>query len=216
MAPMTPIVTSDYRSPSRHLALLTEEPILAIAILSIASRHMKLDGYAAASRAYQIHDKLWTYLRNMVERLLWGQEQFGGGFYGGGSSSRVVESNCGQITWQGSLRTVGTVEALLLLTDWQPRALHFPPGDDENRLLDTDYNLLPDSIGNSDRSNENNTGQSSGSDSLPYAGFLEPSWRSDRMSWMLLGLATALSFELGVFENEHYNCQGQHGTNSDC
>lgn len=138
LAPLTPIIPTDFRAPAKHMMLLTEEPILAIALLAITSRHMKLSGPGAQSRAYSIHDKLWTYLRCMVERLLWGQEQFGGGFCGGGTV-KVRESKTGQITWTGSLRTLGTVEAILLLTDWHPRALHFPPGDDENRLLDADY-----------------------------------------------------------------------------
>ena len=192
------------------MTLLTEEPILAIALLAIASRHMKLSGPGAGSRAYSIHDKLWTYLRCMVERLLWGQEQFGGGFCGGGAV-KVRESKAGQITWKGSLRTLGTVEAILLLTDWHPRALHFPPGDDENRLLDADYNLFKDSP-----ANESVDEQDVHSSKVPYSSWLEPAWRSDRMSWMLLGLAQALSFELGVFDNNHYNCQNQHDANSEC
>ena len=195
------------------MILLTEEPILAIALLAIASRHMKLNGPGAQSRAYSIHDKLWTYLRCMVERLLWGQEQFGGGFCGGGAV-KVRESKAGQITWKGSLRTLGTVEAILLLTDWHPRALHFPPGDDENRLLDADYNLFKDSP--TDSSEEPVADEDVPSSNVPYSSWLEPAWRSDRMSWMLLGLAQALSFELGVFDNNHYNCQSQHGANSEC
>jgi hypothetical protein len=192
------------------MTLLTEEPILAIALLTIASRHMRLSGPGAGSRAYSIHDKLWTYLRCMVERLLWGQEQFGGGFCGGGAV-KVRESKAGQITWKGSLRTLGTVEAILLLTDWHPRALHFPPGDDENRLLDADYNLFKESPAN-ELVDEHDVPSSN----VPYSSWLEPAWRSDRMSWMLLGLAQALSFELGVFDNNHYNCQNQHGVNSEC
>jgi hypothetical protein len=195
------------------MMLLTEEPILAIALLAITSRHMKLSGPGAQSRAYSIHDKLWTYLRCMVERLLWGQEQFGGGFCGGGAV-KVRESKSGQITWKGSLRTLGTVEAILLLTDWHPRALHFPPGDDENRLLDADYNLFRDSPMN--KSEESVADQDVSSSKVPYSSWLEPAWRSDRMSWMLLGLAQALSFELGVFDNNHYNCENQHDAHSEC
>lgn len=210
IAPLTPINPPDFRAPSKHMILLTEEPILAIALLTISSRHMKLTGPGAQSRAYSIHDKLWTYLRCMVERVLWGQEQFGGGFCGGGAV-KVQESKSGQATWKGSLRTLGTVEALLLLTDWHPRALHFPPGDDENRLLDADYNLF--SPGN--RSEDLTIGQD-GPAKVPYSSWLEPAWRSDRMSWMLLGLAQALSFELGVFDNRHYTCLNQHDQASEC
>ncbi len=211
LAPMTPISPPDFRHPSKHLALLTEEPVLAIALLMITSRHMRLSGHAATTRASRIHDTLWDYLRCMVERLLWGQEQFGGGFCAAGTVT-LRESQAGQLTWKGSLRTLGTVEALLLLTDWQPRALHFPPGDDENRLLDTNYNLLSDNNDNAIDDHEDTDARQG----RPYGAWLEPTWRSDRMSWMLLGLAQSLSFELGVFDNNHYDCREDHDSMSSC
>ena len=135
----------------------------------------------------------------MVERLLWGQEQFGGGFFGG-DAIKIRESKSGQISWKGSLRTIGTIEAILLLTDWHPRALHFPPGDDENRLLDADYSLLKDADVAKDEKPTSNRARATGR--VAYSSWLEPAWRSDRMSWMLLGLAQALSFELGIFDKE--------------
>lgn len=209
LAPMSPVVTPDFKSHSRHLALLSEEPVLALAILSIASRHLRLAGHASLSRSYQIHEKLWTYLRCMVERLLWGQEQFGGGFTGGGAA-KIRESEGGQITWKGSLRTLGTIEALLLLTDWQPRALHFPPGDDENYLLEGSFDS------GSGYMNAKGVATEDDFESVPYASWLEPAWRSDKMSWMLLGLAQALSFELGVFDINHVNCQNHHQGMNEC
>lgn len=191
---MTPVVLPDYRPPAAHLTLLTEEPILAIAILSIASRYAKLSGPAHASRPIDIQTVLWTYLRSLVERLLWGQEQFGGGFCGGGAVN-LREAKTGQITWKGSLRTLGTVEALLLLTEWQPRALHFPPGDDENKLV---YGGLA--------SVEEEEGDVETAHAPAFSHWLEPQWRSDRMSWMLLGLAQSLAFELGVFDKDTELC----------
>ena len=107
MAPLTPVVIPDYRSPLKHEELLIDEPVLAIAILAIASRHLRLDGHAAMSRSYRIHDNLWQYLKKQLERVLFAQEQFGGGFCGAGSSARVTENTCGQLTWKGSLRTLG-------------------------------------------------------------------------------------------------------------
>lgn len=215
LAPMTPVVFPDFRSPVKHDALLADEPILALALLAIASRHMPLSGNAAVSRSYQIHDKLWTHLRRQVERLLWGQEQFGGGFCGGGSTAKIQETNSGQITWQGSLRTLGTIEALLLLTDWQPRALHFPPGDEENGLLDRSLLVPTETYPKPDKQPE---GRYSVRDyeNAPYASWLEPAWRSDKMSWMILGLAQSLAFELGVFDTNHFNCNLDHGPESDC
>ncbi|KIV87888.1 hypothetical protein PV11_03405 [Exophiala sideris] len=214
LAPMTPIVFDEFRSPLNHQALLVDEPILALAILAIASRHMRLTGHAALSRSYHIHGKLWTNLRRQVERLLWGQEQFGGGFAGGGNNHKIRELNTGQITWKGSLRTLGTIEALLLLTDWQPRALHFPPSDDEEGLLDRSLMISETDGKYPAQEGEQKAGRDY--DNLPYANWLEPAWRSDRMSWMLLGLAQSLGFELGVFDNHHTDCYHQHGPNSEC
>lgn len=215
LAPMTPVVFPDFRSPIKHHTLLADEPILALAILAIASRHMPLSGNAALSRSYQIHDKLWNNLRRQVERLLWGQEQFGGGFCGGGSPAKIRESNTGQITWKGSLRTLGTIEALLLLTDWQPRALHFPPNDDESGLLDRSLVMTSEKNPHPNAQEDERKGTRD-YDNMPYASWLEPAWRSDRMSWMLLGLAQSLAFELGVFDTNHFNCHHLHGPDSEC
>lgn len=197
-----------------HMSLVVNEPILAITILTIASRHMHLAGPGATSRAYQIHDVLWTNLRGMVQRLVWGQEQLGGGLgggFGGGGAIKTHESATGQITWKGSLRTLGTIEALLLLTDWHPRALHFPPGDNENRLLDADYPLTKDAAAPAAEGLDAGDGGM-----VAFSSWLEPAWRSDRMSWMLLGAAVTLSFELGVFDKEHYTCKDHHGPDSEC
>lgn len=210
LAPMTPVVINDYRAPSMHTSLVVDEPILAITVLTIASRHMQLTGPGATIRAYQIHDVLWNNLRGMVQRLVWGQEQFGGGFCGGGAV-KTHESRTGQITWKGSLRTLGTIEALLLLTDWHPRALHFPPGDNENRLLDADFPLNKDNA-----PSETDSLELKEDGKVAFSSWLEPAWRSDRMSWMLLGAAVTLSFELGVFDKEHYNCKDHHGPESEC
>lgn len=192
--PMTPVDVTEFRSPRRHLALLTEEPVLAVAILTISSRYMKLSGRSSDTRAHKIHERLWASLMELVQRLIWGQEQFGGGFTGAGVS-RVRESASGQITWPGSLRTLGTIEALLLLSDWQPRSLHFPPDDDDNHLLNINYDKLPATAGTN-----GNGGHGSSLDALPYASWLEPAWRSDKMCWMLMSLAQGLSSEMGVFD----------------
>jgi hypothetical protein len=79
-------------------------------------------------------------------------------------------------------------------------------------LLDTNYNLLADN-------NESAIDDHEELDSRqgrPYGAWLEPTWRSDRMSWMLLGLAQALSFELGVFDKNHYDCRHDHDHASSC
>jgi hypothetical protein len=76
----------------------------------------------------------------------------------------------------------------MLLTEWHPRALHFPPGDDGDELLvrEDQVGLNPD-----DSDLEENKNKGIGGKRLES--YLEPAWRSDRMCWMLLGNAMALS-----------------------
>jgi len=79
---------------------------------------MKLEGLGGTSRSFTIHEMLWPYLRGMIERLMWGQEQFGGGFCSAGADKpEVTGQNVGAHLPVGSkpggLRTVGTVERLV-------------------------------------------------------------------------------------------------------
>ncbi|XHG04565.1 hypothetical protein AWENTII_007825 [Aspergillus wentii] len=200
LAPLSPIVIPDFSQFSTHRSLLTDEPVLAVTILTTASRHMKPKGDGAYTRSFYIHDRLWSYLRGMIERLFWGQEKFGG------SSSKPrsfdLAPTSGVVNLKGNLRSLGTVEALLLLTDWHPRNLHFPPGDDENTLLDLDAQTQTKDLENESEQTANRASNSAAEGRLAFQKWLEPAWRSDRMSWMLLSTAQALAFELGVFDQK--------------
>lgn len=206
LAPLSPIVIPDFSHPSTHRTLLTDEPVLAVTILTTASRHMKPKGDGAYTRAFYIHDRLWSYLRGMIERLFWGQEKFGGNGVGiSGPRSFDLAPTSSKVSHKGNLRSLGTIEALLILTDWHPRNLHFPPGDDENALLDLDAQTqsryekeLETEVDNS----ANRVPNSAAEGRLAFQKWLEPAWRSDRMSWMLLSTAQALAFELGVFDQK--------------
>lgn len=196
----------DFSHPSTHRSLLTDEPVLAVTLLTTASRHMKPKGDGAYSRAFYIHDRLWTYLRGMIERVFWGQDKFG--WSGTGiNKPRSFDPflSSGKVNLKGNLRALGTIEALLILTDWHPRNLHFPPGDDEDTLLDMDAQAQS----RFDRDMEHDHDQTfnravttAAEGKLAFQKWLEPAWRSDRMSWMLLSTAQALSFELGVFDEK--------------
>ncbi|KAH0558434.1 hypothetical protein GP486_004913 [Trichoglossum hirsutum] len=143
----------------------------------------------------------------MIERMVWGQEQFGGGFCGAGADEDGDAPNSSTAPWRGlrrgSLRTLGTVEGLMLLTEWHPRALHFPPGDDAHELVMKETkNINRYSTDNADGDTGNNERRTfEGIGGRRIENWLEPAWRSDRMCWMLLGNALALSFELGVFDD---------------
>ncbi|KAJ5587498.1 uncharacterized protein N7459_003263 [Penicillium hispanicum] len=206
LAPMSPVVTPDYSQPSTHRTLLTDEPVLAVTILTIASRHLKPKGDGASTRAFYIHDRLWSYLRGMIERLFWGQEKFDAGGPGI-SRPRALDlaSTSSRPNPKGNLRALGTVEALLILTDWHPRNLHFPPGDDENTLLDTEAQTQSRTDKDLENDNEQTGARgatASAEGRVAFQKWLEPAWRSDRMSWMLLSTAQALAFELGVFDHK--------------
>ncbi|KFL63007.1 uncharacterized protein TERG_12675 [Trichophyton rubrum CBS 118892] len=79
LAPFTPIASSSFQDPSMHAELLEEEPILAMTILMLASRYMKLSGPGSISRSYMVHERLWQHLQGMISRMIFGQEQFTGG-----------------------------------------------------------------------------------------------------------------------------------------
>lgn len=190
LSPLTPIVVPDYRDHGMHGKLLKEEPMLVITLLTISARYSQpngANGIGGQSRSYLIHEKLWKYLQGMIDRMIFGQEQFGGGFCGAGQQPG---SDVNPLSRKG-LRTLGTVESLILLTEWHPRALHFPPGNDDDELIlpDDPYETGP------------KADMYKGVGDKRIDSWLEPCWRSDRMCWMLLGNAMTLAFEIGVFDD---------------
>ncbi|KAI0019037.1 hypothetical protein F4780DRAFT_771477 [Xylariomycetidae sp. FL0641] len=199
LSPMTPISPPTFRSPSSHITLLTEEPILAVTLLTIASRYYNIRSTGGHCRSHAIHEELWRYLRRMIERCLWGQEAFGGGFCGSGADDSQTSSTA---PWRGlrkgSLRTLGTIESLMILTEWHPRALHFPPDEAIDELM------LPsrDLHGGGGHPMDDDTQRPGGNvGGRRIESWLEPAWRSDRMCWMLLSNALGLAYELGVFDD---------------
>lgn len=188
LLPFTPIVSSAYRNYSTHKTLLKEEPILVVTILMIASRFMQLSGPAAVARSYAVHNTLWEHLQGMINHMIWGQECFYGIFCGamgssGGEAEYTSDSAHRMCPPLGGLRTLGTCEALILLTEWNPRAIHFPPREDGHAVVPVKK-----------RSRISST---SGRSQLEY---FDPAWRSDRLSWSMLGNAFTLAVELGLYD----------------
>ena len=198
---MTPISPPTFSNPASHANLLTEEPILSVTLLTIASRYKQMSGTGGHCRSHAIHEQLWTYLRGMIERCLWGQEAFGGGFCGSGGPSIDESQTSSTAPWRGmrkgSLRTLGTIESLMILTEWHPRALHFPPSEATDELMLPDYSEKPTTSSEDD----GNRTSWAGFGGKRLEGWLEPAWRSDRMCWMLLSTAMGLAYELGVFDD---------------
>jgi hypothetical protein len=200
LSPLTPISPPTFRNPASHLTLLTEEPILTITLLTIASRYRKLPGTGGHCRSHAIHEQLWTYLRGMIERCLWGQEAFGGGACPPGAVGDESQTSS-TAPWRGlrkgSLRTLGTIESLMILTEWHPRALHFPPAEATDELMLPSFDEREDQMMVTDE--DGNTRMGIGGRRIES--WLEPAWRSDRMCWMLLTTAMGLAYELGVFDD---------------
>ncbi|KAF4630900.1 hypothetical protein G7Y89_g7235 [Cudoniella acicularis] len=179
LVPFSPVPSLRFKDPLQHSKLVEEEPVLALTILTLASRYVKLKGSGAVTRGNIIHDRLWNYLRGMITRVFWSEENF------------VEENTTSPATTQRSvLRNVGTCEALLLLLEWYPRTLHFPPVDrDTTSITVKDGNESISHVATETRYGR----KRSGVDWLS---------RSDRMCWSLLGLAQSLAVELGLFEKE--------------
>ncbi|OQD90649.1 hypothetical protein PENANT_c001G06256 [Penicillium antarcticum] len=92
-----------------------------------------------------------------------------------------------------TLPGVGSVEALLLMSEWHPRVLQFPPETDG---WDSDFLMTNPDI----RDPPNLNGE------IPVSSrwredVVEPTKRFERMSWMVLNSALALAHELGVFDS---------------
>ena len=170
MSSLSPVLDSFYSHHENHKALVYGEPLLCCTLLMISSRYHVLPGPGGASRAQWIHQRLWKHCEHLIQRITFGQEKYS-----------VARS-----------RTVSSIESLLLITEWHPRALHFPPENDG-----WDSALAPnadDTYGSAKRSEDTHL--------IRWREeVFEPAKRSDRMSWMLLGLATTLAHELGVFDN---------------
>lgn len=185
LSPLTPVAVPDFRHPSRHAELLEREPMLAVTILMITSRYMTLQGSGAVGRSYAIHSRLWPYTQRMIDRLAWGRDHSGSSV-----SSAEAQPGCDVSPLQRtSSLALGTVESLMLLTEWHSRLMHFPADEDDAVLMAPKEN----DFGNIDQPSAS---------AKPVGSWVEPCYRSDRMCWMLLGMAMSVSFQIGVFDED--------------
>ncbi|KXH41134.1 hypothetical protein CSIM01_03340 [Colletotrichum simmondsii] len=176
LSPLSPIIVDQFRNHNAHSSLVYEESMLCCTILMISSRFFLLPGAGGISRSQLIHNRLWQFCELMIKRIILGQEKIS----------------------TAKMRIIGTIESLLLISDWHPRAIHFPPDTEgwDALLIDLDY----------DRENRRRT-----NDEEPLLRWrkdvFEPAKRASRMSWMLLGLATNLAYELGILSSDQRaNC----------
>lgn len=138
--------------------VLPQYPILLCAILTLAARYCPQDDLQTNSknespRNIEIHDRLWVYVQRLVSQSVWAE---------------------------ASSRSIGTVLAFLLFTEWNPRAVHWRWSDYANRHDDSgDKSYYQDE------------------ENLAGLGAMR---RSYRMAWMLTGSAVRLAQDLGLME----------------
>ncbi|KAE8137670.1 hypothetical protein BDV38DRAFT_246667 [Aspergillus pseudotamarii] len=166
MSDLSPILTDFYADHKNHRWLVSHDPVLCCTILMISSRYHLLPGAGGGSRNFFIHHRLWQHCQQLVMRLMFGQEK----------------------SSQSKVRNIGTIEALMLMSEWHPRSLHFPPESDG---WDFDLTSVPP---------EPQELEDPSSTNRWLEDMIEPARRSDQMSWMLLGSALSLAHELGIFE----------------
>ncbi|KAF2093861.1 hypothetical protein NA57DRAFT_61080 [Rhizodiscina lignyota] len=163
MRPHSIILDSAYADHSKHFDLVTKEHVLCSTILMLSSRYHLLNVQGAITRGFYLHDKLWKYCQSLFNQVSWG----------------LSESHC------GSLRSLGTIESFLLVTDWHPRCFHFnfdfpkSASDPKGRVgseVSGDYLADP-----------------------WHSNVISRLKLSNKMSWMSYGSALSLSHELGLF-----------------
>lgn len=178
---------------------LAQMPILLVVILTISSRYCKFAEkgtkyFISLSRGSQIHSNLWDYCQQLISQTVWAE---------------------------ASTRSIGTVYSFLLISEWNPRAIHWRFNDYANSprpiptssagstpLATPDLNE-PSKTGSSNSSS--NTQEPNKKGTLPQAFYppklpgdngFDASKRSDRMSWLLIGTAIRLAQDIGVMESD--------------
>lgn len=154
MHPFFPFIPKFLHEPK----VLAGYPILLCAILTIASRYHPFTqnvGNGGVPRNIEVHDTLWLYVQRLISQTVWAE---------------------------ASTRSIGTIFAFLLFTEWNPRAIHWRWSDYANKAEDNDAN---------------DTQKVDGETNLTGIGAMR---RSYRMGWMLIGSAVRLAQDMGFME----------------
>lgn len=168
MHPFFPHVPLQLQNPDE----LAQYPILLCAILTISSRYHSFDEVnmyngESNNRNVEIHERLWIYCQRLISQTVWAE---------------------------ASTRSIGTVLAFLLFTEWNPRAIHWRWSDyannpDLNDVSKRDLSNVASSYSSSAACNPQQHG-----DGLTGLSAMR---RSDRMAWMLTGSAVRLAQDMG-------------------
>lgn len=140
--------------------VLLNYPILLCAILTISLRYhsLGLDTAEGVAKNIEIHDRLWLYVQRLISQTVWAE---------------------------ASTRSIGTVFAFLLFTEWNPRAIHWRWSDYANKADDlTETREVDAEVSVA-------TGEPAGLGAMR---------RLYRMAWMLIGSAVRLAQDTGFME----------------
>ncbi|KAM5356456.1 hypothetical protein ACJ41O_003102 [Fusarium nematophilum] len=192
MVDLTPILLPRLCSPEAHVALLSDEPVLAVTLLTIASRYRYPSDIDDLRQSRVIHDRLWLHLQGVIRSLVQ-SEKVAARLRGKLNTpcatpvdSTTPEDSDGNSRLDyDNLIGLGTIESLLLLTDWHPRGF--------DSLLE-EYDDL--SVGG-----EQNQTPKSPSQNQPPSGWTDQVSRSDRTCSLVLSIATSVAHILGIFND---------------
>ncbi|CAL9735685.1 transcriptional activator Aro80p [Monosporozyma servazzii] len=139
---------------------LAQYPILLCAILTISTRYhsfseIGFDNGEDNKRNIKVHEKLWDICQRLISQTIWAE---------------------------ASTRSIGTVLAFIIFTEWNPRQIHWKKTDYGNSFKED--GLSPES---------NNKDE----DGMTGIGAIR---RSDRMSWMLTGSAIRLAQDMDFLQ----------------
>lgn len=140
---------------------LVRYPILLCAILTISARYNPFDelGFYDGenhNRNIEVHERLWIYCQRLISQTIWAE---------------------------ASTRSIGTVLAFLLFTEWNPRAIHWKWSDYANNPELNNVSKREVDGTSAPRETESFTG-------------LAAVRRSNRMAWMLTGTAVRLAQDM--------------------
>lgn len=170
---------------------LAQMPILLSVILTISSRYCKFAEkgtkyFISSSRGAQIHSSLWDYCQQLISQTVWAE---------------------------ASTRSIGTVYSFLLISEWNPRAIHWRFNDYANSPrpvadphtgtgTNSTFTTEPEKQAKSTKKAPPVKPQAFYPQKLPGDNGFDASKRSDRMSWLLIGTAIRLAQDMGIMDTD--------------
>lgn len=161
MHPFFPHIPLQLQDPQE----LVRYPLLLCTILTISSRYQSfpelgLSNGENGGRNIEVHERLWVHCQRLMSQTIWAE---------------------------ASTRSIGTVLAFLLFTEWNPRAIHSRWSDYANHTGLNDVS----------KRNTGDIGIIKETGGLTGMGSIR---RSDRMAWMLTGSAVRLAQDMGFID----------------